>query len=152
MVQHLQDILGKLYRPAADGTRQVFALSRSDAEPLLLLIAEKAQPEKEVSTLAALLRVVRLSLALPSRFAGMRLHSAVTQVTTVWSRPRPAGICSAPLPSPARRMSQNIPPESGIPCALVVSTSSTQAAMATSPKPVDWTGRLRLSGGIARGG
>lgn len=71
MMQHLQDILGKVYRPAADGTRQAFASSRSDAEklPLLPSTAEKAQPEKQVNTLVALLRVVRLSLALPSRFA-----------------------------------------------------------------------------------
>lgn len=34
MPQRLQDILGKLYRPPADGARQVFALSRSGAERL----------------------------------------------------------------------------------------------------------------------
>ncbi|AXV76515.1 hypothetical protein CJO79_05690 [Ralstonia solanacearum] len=37
MAHRLQDILGKLYRPRTDGTRQVFALSRSDAERLPLL-------------------------------------------------------------------------------------------------------------------
>lgn len=34
MAQRPQDILAKLYRPPAAGTRQVFALSRADAERL----------------------------------------------------------------------------------------------------------------------
>lgn len=33
------------------------------------------------------------------------------------------------------------PPESGIPCALVLVASSAQAASPTSPKPIDWMGR-----------
>jgi hypothetical protein len=34
MTQRLPDVLFKLYRPAADRMRQVFALSRGDAERL----------------------------------------------------------------------------------------------------------------------
>ncbi|WP_261531385.1 hypothetical protein [Burkholderia multivorans] len=34
MTQLLQDIVGKLYKPPVNGMRQVFALSRGDAEKL----------------------------------------------------------------------------------------------------------------------
>jgi len=34
MVHRLQEVVGKLYKPPADGARQVFALSRGDAQKL----------------------------------------------------------------------------------------------------------------------
>ena len=48
---------------------------------------------------------------------------------------------STPLSSPACQTSQNIPPEPGIPAALVVSTSSAAAAIPTSPKLINWMER-----------
>jgi len=92
--------------------------------------------KKRMNTFIAYLRVVRLSLALPGNFAGMRLHSAATRTTTVWSRPRPTDFRLAPLSSPARRASQGIPPVLDFPRALAVETPSAQAAITTSPKPV----------------
>lgn len=71
----------------------------------------------------------------------MRLHSVVTHVLRYGAGLARQTFRSAPLSSPARRMSQNFPPASGFPVALVVSTSSAPAAMATSPKPIDWMGR-----------
>lgn len=90
---------------------------------------------------SAYLRVVRLSPALPGRFAWDAPSLSRHPCTTVWNQPRPTDFGSAPLSSPARRMSQNFPPASGIPGVLVVSTSSAPAAIAASPKPVDgWGG------------
>lgn len=67
MVQHLQDILGKLYRPPADGTRQVFALSRSDAERLPLLpsiaVISITAPERPPANIGDFGYVLRLSFA-----------------------------------------------------------------------------------------
>lgn len=67
MAQRLQDILGKLYRPPTDGTRQVFALSRSDAErlppmPSIALISITA-PERPPANLGGHGHVLRLSFA-----------------------------------------------------------------------------------------
>ena len=67
MVQHLQDILGKLYRPPADGNRQVFALSRSDAERLPLLpsiaVISITAPERLPANIGDFVHVLRLSFA-----------------------------------------------------------------------------------------
>ncbi|MHA6829377.1 hypothetical protein ACQUJV_24640 [Ralstonia pseudosolanacearum] len=67
MVQRLQDILGKLYRPLADGARQVFALSRSDAERLPLLpsiaVISITAPERPPATIGDFAHVLRLSFA-----------------------------------------------------------------------------------------
>lgn len=64
MAQRLQDILGKLYRPPADGRRQVFALSRADAErlpelPSIAIISITA-PERPPANLAGFAHVLRL--------------------------------------------------------------------------------------------
>lgn len=67
MVQRLQEILGKLYVPPADRTRQVFALSRADAErlpfmPSIALISITA-PERPLARIADFVHVLRLSFA-----------------------------------------------------------------------------------------
>ncbi|MGC0096440.1 hypothetical protein HI806_02005 [Ralstonia solanacearum] len=64
MAQRLRDILGKLYRPPTDGQRQVFALSRSDAErlpelPSIAIISITA-PERPPANLAGFAHVLRL--------------------------------------------------------------------------------------------
>ncbi|AXW34806.1 hypothetical protein CJO88_16675 [Ralstonia solanacearum] len=64
MAQRLQDILGKLYRPPADGRRQVFALSRADAERLpelpSIAIISITTPERPPANLAGFAHVLRL--------------------------------------------------------------------------------------------
>ncbi|ATG21067.1 hypothetical protein CO705_14905 [Ralstonia pickettii] len=64
MAQRLRDILGKLYRPPPDGIRQVFALSRSDAERLPQLasiaIISVTAPERPPANLAGFAHVLRL--------------------------------------------------------------------------------------------
>ncbi|MFV8596681.1 hypothetical protein [Ralstonia pseudosolanacearum] len=67
MAQRLRDILGKLYRPPADGRRQVFALSRADAErlpelPSIAIISITA-PERPPANLAGFAHVLRLRFA-----------------------------------------------------------------------------------------
>jgi len=65
--QRLQDILGRLHRPPADGIRQVFALSRADAErlPLLASIAviSITAPESPLANIGGFAHVLRLSFA-----------------------------------------------------------------------------------------
>lgn len=87
MVQHLQDILGKLYRPPADGTRQVFALSRSDAERLPLLpsiaVISITAPERLPANIGDFVHVLRLCFAdvdflnphLSQKARGKRVHA-----------------------------------------------------------------------------
>lgn len=96
----------------------------------------KGSAKKKVYTCTALLRVVRLSLALP----GSCLGCAFTQPPPLLLR-YGAGLarqtfCLAPLSSPARRASQGNPPVLDFPHALVVGTPSARAATTTSPKPV----------------
>lgn len=65
MPQRLQDILGKLYRPPVDGTRQVFALSRADAEKLPLLpstaVISITSPERPPADIGDFAHVLRLT-------------------------------------------------------------------------------------------
>lgn len=67
MAQQLQDILSKLYRPPADGPRQVFALSRADAEKLPVLpsvaVISITAPERPPARIAEFTYVLRLSFA-----------------------------------------------------------------------------------------
>lgn len=67
MAQRLQDILSKLYRPPADGRRQVFALSRADAERLPELasvaVISVTAPERPPANIAAFAHVLRLRFA-----------------------------------------------------------------------------------------
>ena len=67
MVQRLQDILSKLYRPPADGRRQVFALSRADAERLpelaSIAVISITAPERPRANIAGFAHVLRLSFA-----------------------------------------------------------------------------------------
>lgn len=67
MAQRLQDILGKLYRPPADGRRQVFALSRADAERLpelaSIAVISVTAPERPPANIAGFAHVLRLSFA-----------------------------------------------------------------------------------------
>ncbi|MGA4005801.1 hypothetical protein ACI2VR_05330 [Ralstonia nicotianae] len=67
MAQRLQDILGKLYRPPADGRRQVFALSRADAERLPELasvaVISVTAPERPPANLAGFAHILRLRFA-----------------------------------------------------------------------------------------
>jgi len=67
MPQRLTDIFGKLYRPPADGSRQVFALSRADAEKLpqlpsiaVISITAPGRPPADIKGFA---HVLRLSFA-----------------------------------------------------------------------------------------
>lgn len=67
MVQRLKDILGNLYRPSADGTRQVFALSRAEAErlprlPTIAVISITA-PERPPANLDGFTHLLHLSFA-----------------------------------------------------------------------------------------
>lgn len=64
MPQRLTDIVGKLYRPPADGSRQMFALSRADAEKLprlpsiaVISITTPGRPPADINGFAYLLRV-----------------------------------------------------------------------------------------------
>lgn len=67
MAQRLQDILSKLYRPPTDGTRQVFALSRADAERLpelaSIAIISVTAPERPPANIGGLTHALRLSFA-----------------------------------------------------------------------------------------
>ena len=67
MAQRLQDILHKLYRPPTDGTRQVFALSRPDAEKLPVLpsiaVISITAPERPPAAIGDFAHVLRLSFA-----------------------------------------------------------------------------------------
>ncbi|AJW43950.1 hypothetical protein TK49_04035 [Ralstonia mannitolilytica] len=67
MAQRLQDILSKLYRPPADGRRQVFALSRADAERLpeleSIAVISVTAPERPPANIAAFAHVLRLKFA-----------------------------------------------------------------------------------------
>ncbi|AIV91581.1 hypothetical protein Y023_325 [Burkholderia pseudomallei A79D] len=65
MVHRLQEIVGKLYKPPADGSRQVFALSRGDAEkvprlPSIAVISVTA-PERPPASLDGFAYLLRLS-------------------------------------------------------------------------------------------
>lgn len=67
MVQRLQEIVGKLYKPPADGARQVFALSRGDAErlprlPSIAIISVTAR-ERPPASLDGFAHLLRLSFA-----------------------------------------------------------------------------------------
>ncbi|MEZ0188439.1 hypothetical protein AB9X41_04305 [Ralstonia solanacearum] len=89
MAQRLRDILGKLYRPPLDGKRQVFALSRADAERLpelpSIAIISITTPERPPASIGAFAYVLRLSFAdvdllnpdLSERARG-KLHQAFT--------------------------------------------------------------------------
>lgn len=67
MPQRLKDIIGKLYRPFTDGTRQVFAISRADAEQLPPLssvaVISITAPERPPAILDSSFPVLRLSFA-----------------------------------------------------------------------------------------
>ena len=67
MAQRLQDILGKLYKPPTDGMRQVFALSRADAERLpelaSIAVISVTAPERPPANIAGFAHVLRLSFA-----------------------------------------------------------------------------------------
>ena len=67
MAQRLQDILSKLYRSPADGRRQVFALSRADAERLpelaSIAVISITAPERPPANIAGFAYVLRLSFA-----------------------------------------------------------------------------------------
>ncbi|MEX3639674.1 hypothetical protein [Paraburkholderia sp. BR14320] len=67
MVQRLQDILGQLYRPPTDGTRQVFALSRTNAEKLPQLssmaVISITAPYRPSASIGKFAHVLRLSFA-----------------------------------------------------------------------------------------
>jgi len=67
MAQQLRDILGKLYRAPTNGTRQVFALSRSDAEKLPQLVSiaviSITAPERPPASIGEFAHVLRLSFA-----------------------------------------------------------------------------------------
>lgn len=67
MVQRLQDILGRLHRPPADGIRQVFALSRAHAEKLPQLpsiaVISITAPERPPARLGDFAHVLCLSFA-----------------------------------------------------------------------------------------
>ncbi|MEX3963337.1 hypothetical protein AB4Y42_14130 [Paraburkholderia sp. EG286B] len=67
MTPRFQDVVGKLYRPPADGTRQVFALPRADAEKLPRLssiaVISITAPERPEANLDGFEHVLRLSFA-----------------------------------------------------------------------------------------
>lgn len=67
MVQRLQEVVGKLYKPPADGARQVFALSRGDAEKLPRLpsiaVISVTAPERPPASLDGFGYLLRLSFA-----------------------------------------------------------------------------------------
>ncbi|MGF6511311.1 hypothetical protein [Paraburkholderia sp. 32] len=67
MTQRFQDCIGKLYRPPGDGTRQVFALSRTDAEKLPRLasiaVISITAPDRRAADLNGFEYVLRLSFA-----------------------------------------------------------------------------------------
>ena len=64
MTQRLQDVVGKLYKPMANGIRQVFALSRGDAEKLprlpsiaVISVTAPGRPPASLDGFAHLLRL-----------------------------------------------------------------------------------------------
>jgi len=67
MTQRLQDVFGKLYKPLPDGIRQVFALSRAEAEKLPQLssiaVISITAPERPPSNIGNFAHVLRLSFA-----------------------------------------------------------------------------------------
>lgn len=67
MPQRLKDIIWKLYQPPTDGIRQVFAISRADAEQLPQLssvaVISITAPERPPAILNSSLPVLRLSFA-----------------------------------------------------------------------------------------
>ena len=67
MPQRLTDILSKLYKPPQDGIRQVFALSRTDAEKLPQLpsiaVISITAPERPPANIGSFAHVLRLSFA-----------------------------------------------------------------------------------------
>lgn len=67
MAQRLQDIVGKLYRPPCNGTRQVFALSRLDAEKLpelsSIAVISITAPERPPANIGNFVHVLRLRFA-----------------------------------------------------------------------------------------
>ncbi|WP_318834190.1 hypothetical protein [Burkholderia cepacia] len=67
MTQQLWDVLGKLYKPPANGMRQVFALSRGDAEKLPRLpsiaVISVTAPERPPASLDGFAHLLRLSFA-----------------------------------------------------------------------------------------
>ncbi len=67
MVQRLQEVVSKLYKPPADGSRQVFALSRGDAEKLPRLpsiaVISVTAPERPPACLDGFAHLLRLSFA-----------------------------------------------------------------------------------------
>lgn len=67
MSQQLQNVISRLYKPPIDGTRQVFALSRADAERLPTLssvaVISITSPERARAALDASTKVLRLSFA-----------------------------------------------------------------------------------------
>ncbi|ARM01798.1 hypothetical protein BOC59_18625 [Burkholderia pseudomallei] len=67
MPQRLEDFIWRLYKPPTDGARQVFAVSRADAErlpplPSIAVISITA-PERPPAALDASIRTLRLSFA-----------------------------------------------------------------------------------------
>ncbi|WP_009980941.1 hypothetical protein [Burkholderia pseudomallei] len=67
MTQRLQDVVGKLYKPMANGIRQVFALSRGDAEKLPRLpsiaVISVTAPGRPPASLDGFAHLLRLSFA-----------------------------------------------------------------------------------------
>ncbi|HDR9269787.1 TPA: hypothetical protein QDB52_003479 [Burkholderia vietnamiensis] len=67
MVQRLQEVVGKLYKPPADGSRQVFALPRGDAEKLPRLpsiaVISVTAPDRPPASLDGFAHLLRLSFA-----------------------------------------------------------------------------------------
>lgn len=106
-----------------------------------LLAAQMAQPEKQVNTSIGWLRVVRLSLALPS--------SAARDTPSLSRHPHYYGMESA---SPGRLSFHastfasvpdvsELPPRIRCPLRAGAHASSAQAAITASPKPIEWIGR-----------
>ncbi|CAJ4296371.1 Predicted protein tyrosine phosphatase [Burkholderia pseudomallei] len=67
MTQRLQDVVGKLYKPMANGMRQVFALPRGDAEKLPRLpsiaVISVTAPERPLASLDGFAHLLRLSFS-----------------------------------------------------------------------------------------
>ncbi|MBJ9752388.1 hypothetical protein [Burkholderia cepacia] len=67
MTQHLQDVVGKLYRSPVDHARQVFTVSRSEAERLPRLpsvaVISITAPERSTANLDGFDHLLRLSFA-----------------------------------------------------------------------------------------
>lgn len=67
MPQRLEDFIWRLYKPPTEGTRQVFAVSRADAErlpplPSIAVISITA-PERPPAALNVSIHTLRLSFA-----------------------------------------------------------------------------------------